>query len=576
MADRTVTTDLIGRDRISQAATSAGNSLGGLAKRGVVLGAAMKVGSAAIGLAGTAVGKLGGFLVQGVKDAVSYQTVTAKTAAVLKSTGDASGQSVAGIKSQAAALETLSGVDEELIINSQNVLATFTNIKNTGKDKIFDQATKSALDMSVALKTDLQGASIQVGKALNDPIKGVGALSRVGVTFTDGQKKMIAQMVKTGDTAGAQKVILAELNKEFGGAAKAAGAGAAGDWARFQDTISDTGRAIGQGLLPVLTTVMKWLNDKLPGAIATASAVLTSFFTTLKTGMTQQDTATGIESAALKIRTAFQTAKTVVSGFITVIKNPAFQAFAGAVTAMYVAVKTYQTAVAAIQLVTKAWIAIQTALDVVLNANPIGLIILAVVGLSAAIVIAYKRSDTFRAVVQTAFKGVSNVVLSVISGMIGAFQTLFTVLGHLPGKAGQAFRTAAASAGSAKTKVDQLRASINALQSKKITIGINTVRTTSGSTAPGAKALGGPVTAGEPYIVGEHRPELFVPNESGTIIPSVPRQGSGTPYGGGTTTVVHVHVSQPLGTPAAVATAVVDAFHRRPAGGRKLPAGSVG
>ena len=39
---------------------------------------------------------------------------------------------------------------------------------------------------------------------------------------------------------------------------------------------------------------------------------------------------------------------------------------------------------------------------------------------------------------------------------------------------------------------------------------------------PAARAMGGPVTAGQPYIVGEKRPELFVPNVSGTIIPKVP------------------------------------------------------
>ena len=39
---------------------------------------------------------------------------------------------------------------------------------------------------------------------------------------------------------------------------------------------------------------------------------------------------------------------------------------------------------------------------------------------------------------------------------------------------------------------------------------------------PAPREMGGPVTAGRPYIVGEKRPELFVPNVSGTIIPKVP------------------------------------------------------
>ena len=38
---------------------------------------------------------------------------------------------------------------------------------------------------------------------------------------------------------------------------------------------------------------------------------------------------------------------------------------------------------------------------------------------------------------------------------------------------------------------------------------------------------GGPVKAGQPYIVGERQPELFVPRTSGTILPSVPRGREG-------------------------------------------------
>ena len=54
---------------------------------------------------------------------------------------------------------------------------------------------------------------LALGKALNDPVKGVSALAKVGVTFTEGQKTSIAAMVKHGETAKAQQVILAELHK---------------------------------------------------------------------------------------------------------------------------------------------------------------------------------------------------------------------------------------------------------------------------------------------------------------------------------------------------------------------------
>jgi hypothetical protein len=58
------------------------------------------------------------------------------------------------------------------------------------------------------------------------------------------------------------------------------------------------------------------------------------------------------------------------------------------------------------------------------------------------------------------------------------------------------------------------------------------------------RASGGPVTKGMPYIVGEHRPELFVPKENGTILPKVPgraKASSLAPSGGGTTININVN-----------------------------------
>ncbi len=250
--------------RVEQNNSRSERSMGILGRAGQVAGTALKAG-AVVGAAG--VGLLTGFIAEGVKGAISYEVLAKKTAAVIKSTGAAAGVTAKHVQEMAGELEAMSGVDEELIIQSQNVLMTFTGIKNVGKDKIFDMATQSALDMSVALGTDMQGAAIQVGKALNDPIKGVTALSKVGVSFTAQQKEQIKTMVAAGDTMGAQKLILAELNKEFGGQAKAAGDTFAGSWARAQDALADTGREIGQSLLPTLTDLADWAAEKIPEAV---------------------------------------------------------------------------------------------------------------------------------------------------------------------------------------------------------------------------------------------------------------------------------------------------------------------
>jgi hypothetical protein len=58
--------------------------------------------------------------------------------------------------------------------------------------------------------------------------------------------------------------------------------------------------------------------------------------------------------------------------------------------------------------------------------------------------------------------------------------------------------------------------------------------------APQARAEGGPVLPGQPYIVGEHRPELFIPRTAGTI---VPRAGLGRAVAGGNTYNIAVTVA---------------------------------
>ncbi len=180
--------------------------------------------------------------------------VSAQTDAVIKSTGGAAGVGAKAVGDLAHQLQNMSGVSDETIQSGQNMLLTFTNVQNrVGKgNDVFNQASKTMLDMSVALGTDAKTSALQLGKALNDPIAGIGALSRVGVTFTDQQKEQIKTMVKAGDVAGAQKVILAELNKEFGGSAKAAG-DARTPMEKLSMQFGDIQEAVGTALLPVIS-----------------------------------------------------------------------------------------------------------------------------------------------------------------------------------------------------------------------------------------------------------------------------------------------------------------------------------
>lgn len=159
---------------------------------------------------------LGTHLLQGSQDAAA---ASAQVEAALASMGAASGKTLEGLQATAEGLRNLTGVDDDEILKKVTAnLLTFGNVSG----EVFDRAQVAIVDISARLGTDLQSATMMVGKALNDPIKGLGALRKTGIQFTEQQQNQIKAMVAAGDAAGAQAIMLAELERQFGGAAKAA------------------------------------------------------------------------------------------------------------------------------------------------------------------------------------------------------------------------------------------------------------------------------------------------------------------------------------------------------------------
>jgi hypothetical protein len=236
------------------------NRIGGIAQKGVS-NAITNV--TRLGIVGAAA--IAGAVGIGIRSLADLARTQEQTNAVIASTGGKAGQTTAEIRALAESLENLSTVDDKVIQDGANMLLTFTNI---GED-VFPQATKAALNMATAMaggnveQVDLKASAIQLGKALNDPTKGMTALRKVGVAFTKDQEKQIKALQASGDILGAQKIILAELNVEFGNAAEAAGKGPEAAWRRLQDVGEDLSQTIARGLLPVLERAATWLSTKL-------------------------------------------------------------------------------------------------------------------------------------------------------------------------------------------------------------------------------------------------------------------------------------------------------------------------
>lgn len=213
----------------------------------------LEKGLAAIGIA------VVGAIAASVKAAAKQQDVLAQMDAVLTSTGHAAGFTKTELVTMATALQRVTKFGDEVIMEGQNLLLTFTKI---GK-KVFPDAIEVMLDMSTALGTDLKNSAIMLGKALNDPILGVTALRRVGVSLTEQQAEMIKKFVESGDIMSAQRIILDELSVEFGGSARRAAETFTGRLTQLKNIIGDLVEGIGFQFLPVLTN----LAVELPKAI---------------------------------------------------------------------------------------------------------------------------------------------------------------------------------------------------------------------------------------------------------------------------------------------------------------------
>lgn len=177
---------------------------------------------------------------QGTLDAQAMNSTLANMTQQLKTTGGASGKTVAGLKSAADAMEMKIGVDAQEIVEAQSVLLTFTKV--SGKE--FDKATGLAFDMAAVLGGDAKSASMQLGKALNDPVKGMTSLSRAGVQFTAQQKEQVKAMIASGDVTGAQGIILKELETQFGGTAEKSADSTAKIGLMFDNMKEEVGAAV--------------------------------------------------------------------------------------------------------------------------------------------------------------------------------------------------------------------------------------------------------------------------------------------------------------------------------------------
>ena len=254
---------------------------------------------------------------------------------------------------EATAMQT--GMDNLSIKATQAKLLTFKNLAKTAKvvGGAFDRANKAALDMAAAGFGTAEGNAVQLGKALENPIKGIAALNKSGVTFTEVEKEKIKTLVESGKILQAQEMILKAVETQVGNTAEAT----ANDTDKMKEGFKQFQQQLGLALLPVLQAVTPIL---------------------LQMASWAKD-------------------------------NP------GIFLAIGAAIATIAASIIAV--------------NVAMALNPFSLILIGVIALGAALVLAYKKFEPFRTVVDNVFGAIkfwiNNVTIPSIKALLEVFKTVF-------------------------------------------------------------------------------------------------------------------------------------------------------
>ena len=153
----------------------------------------------------------------------------------------------------------LTGVSQNEIKEAQALLLTFGEIANSADEVggAFDRATQLTVDMAAAGFGSATDNAKQLGKALNDPIRGISALARSGVTFTEQEKELIKTLVESGKQLEAQDMILSAIEAQVGGTAEAT----ANASDKIRVAFSQVMERAGVVLLPLFEKLTNFLLD---------------------------------------------------------------------------------------------------------------------------------------------------------------------------------------------------------------------------------------------------------------------------------------------------------------------------
>jgi hypothetical protein len=203
--------------------------------------------AASVGL--TALAAMGAVAIKAAEDAQVADNRLANIAESMNLFGKETDTVVARLQAFADTTMKATAIDDEIIKSTQAKLLTFKELAATADvaGGAMDRATLAAIDLAAAGFGSAETNAAQLGKALQDPIKGLTALTRSGVTFTEAEREKIKAMVESGNILGAQNEILAAIETQVGGTAEATATGSA----KMTVAFGEMQESIGKALLPL-------------------------------------------------------------------------------------------------------------------------------------------------------------------------------------------------------------------------------------------------------------------------------------------------------------------------------------
>lgn len=269
----------------------------------------MKVGAAALGVG------IAAAAIMGTKELMAEEKAAAAIANTLRSTGNAAGTTTKHLTDMAAALQAQTGLQDDAVMSASNLLLTFTKISNNNPDKMFDKAVRATADLSVQFGKSLPSAAIMVGKALNNPVQGITALSRAGIQFTKEQKEQIKTLVESGRVLDAQRMIMRELQTQVGGAAKTFGETRAGQVEKLKRSFEEMSEEVASSLLPAFDKIAPVLTQSLKAVAPVLANVATSVAGLVQTLINDQ----GVRQFASAVGDLLTKAFQMLAGALTAV-----------------------------------------------------------------------------------------------------------------------------------------------------------------------------------------------------------------------------------------------------------------